>query len=217
MMETAINFNEKNRKISQWLFNPFYYMAGMKALTMGVIIILITDYLVFLKDCRFNGLLIFYFRPFHDPLWLCVSGGIISWLLLSILLFISGKIISKSRIRIIDVLGTQALAQFPYLFVALAVMIPGMIQAYTRFFYSFFSGNGGWQLFSMDMSPDLIVFVIGFMLQLVTATWMIVLMYQAFVVSCNVTGRKAVTAFFISLLIGQAISMKVIYQLSTTL
>jgi hypothetical protein len=217
MTETVINFNENNRTISQWLFNPFYYIAGIKALAIGVIIILITSYLAFLRDCRVDGLLVFYIRPFDDPLWVCISGSIMSWVLLSILLFISGKIISKSRIRIIDVFGTQALAQFPYLFIALAAMIPGMIQAYTRFYYSLFSGKGGWQLFSLDLSLDLIIFVSGFILQLVSATWMITLMYRAFVVSCNVTGRKAVMAFIISLLIGQTISMLVIYQLPTTL
>jgi hypothetical protein len=185
----------------------------MKAMTIGITVILITGYLAFLKNCCFDGLIVFYFGSFHHPLWLCISGGIISWLLLSILLLISGKIISKSRIRIIDVFGTQALAQFPFLFIALAVMIPGTIPAYTRFYYSLFSGQGGWQFFSLDLSLDLIIFVSGIMLQLVTATWMVTLMYRAFVVSCNVAGRKAITLFIISLLIGQTISMILIYQL----
>jgi len=200
---------KKNRTISQWIFNPFYYVAGMKAMAIGVVIIMITGCFAFLKNCRFDALLNFYIRPLKSPLWICISEGLISWLLLSILLLIAGKIISKSRVRIIDVFGTQALARFPYLFIALAIMIPGIIPAFIRFNNNILSGQGASHLFS----PDLIAFASLLIIILATLIWMVALMYRAFVVSCNIAGRKAVIAFIICLIIGQIISTIVIYHL----
>lgn len=209
MKETTVDFNEKHRTISQWIFNPFYYLAGIKAMAIGVVIIVITGYLAFLKSCRFDGLLNFYIRPLKSPLWVCISEGLISWLLLSLLLFIAGKIISKSRFRIIDLLGTQALARFPYLFAASAVMIPGLIPAFIRSNKTLLSIQDASQLFSLDMIAFAFLLIILF----ATAIWMVALMYKAFVVSCNVTGKKAVIAFTLSILIGQFASTIIIYHL----
>ena len=92
---------------------------------IGVIIILITGYLSFLSNIRFIGLISFHNRPL-SPVLNCLLDGLISWLIISLLLLIAGKIISKSRFRIVDVIGTQALARSPYLLLALIPMIPGI-------------------------------------------------------------------------------------------
>jgi hypothetical protein len=206
MTETEIIMNKKYKTLSQWFLNPFYYIAGVKALVIGVVVIAITGCLAFLKTCRFDGLLNFYIRPLKSPLWICIAEGFVSWLLFSILILIAGKIISKSRFRIIDLFGTQALARFPYLFLASAVMIPGLIPAFIRFNNILLSGNGVSQLFSLD----LIAFAFLLIILFTAAIWMVALMYKAFIVSCNVSGKKAVIAFIICLLIGQFISIIVI-------
>jgi hypothetical protein len=209
MAETAIDFNRKNRTITQWLFNPFYYLAGFKALGIGIIVILTTGCFAFLGNSRFNGVLDFHTGLQRLSLWISISEGLVAWLLLSVLLLISGKIISKSRIRIIDIFGTQALARFPYIFCALAAMIPGVNSSTIRFTQSLISNPNAIHLFSMDM----LAFIFMMIIVIVMAIWMVALMYQAFATSCNVSGKKAITAFIVSLLIAETISIIVIHNL----
>jgi hypothetical protein len=202
--------NIMNRKISQWIFNPFYYLAGFKALVPGIIIILITGYLGHLSNGRFNGLLDFHIGSQFSSIWYSLSDSIISWLLISILLLITGKIISKSRIRIIDIFGTQALARFPYLLIALAVLIPGLIPAFYRFIDSIIFFNNSSRL---DIQ-DFMAFIFFIVIIIAAAVWMIALMYRAFAVSSNVSGRKAIIAFIVCLIIGEIISIVIISQIS---
>jgi hypothetical protein len=200
---------KRNRSISQWIFNPFYYVAGIKALVIGITVILITGYLGFLENCRFDGILDFHFGSMQSPLWHCISEGFISWFLLSILLLTAGKIISKSRFRVIDVFGTQALARFPYVFVALVVIIPGIIPIFNNFAKSLLLNHNVSQFFSQDF----IAFAFILIIILVMTIWMVALMYRAFRISCNVSGKNAVIAFIICLLIGEIISKVIILQL----
>ena len=47
-----------------------------------------------------------------------------AWAILGILLYIGGRLISRSRVRLIDVFGTQALARAPGLLIALIMVSP---------------------------------------------------------------------------------------------
>lgn len=38
------------------IFNPFYYIAGLKSLLIGVLGLLITTYLAFITGTHYNGL-----------------------------------------------------------------------------------------------------------------------------------------------------------------
>jgi hypothetical protein len=207
MTETTVDFNEKHKTISQWLYNPFYFLAGSKALGIGIIIIMITGCLAYLEQIRFNGLIDFHFLP--SPFWLCISDGLVSWFVLSILLLIAGKIVSKSQFRIVDVAGTQALARFPYLFITIAAAIPGVSSGSNRFTQALISNPFDLPAFSINMLAFIFIIIVC----LIMAVWMIALMYRAFAVSCNVVGKKAVTAFIIAIIIGEIISAIFLYQL----
>jgi hypothetical protein len=120
----AINNIEEKHTLNRWLFNPFYYIAGVKSIIIGIISISITGILAYQGNVHFNGIIDINFA-FTPSYWLILSELTISWLLMGVLLFITGKIISKTHIRIIDVFGTQAMARIPDFFIALAAMIPG--------------------------------------------------------------------------------------------
>jgi hypothetical protein len=204
-METVINFNENNRTISQWLFNPFYYIAGGKSLLIGIISILITGILAYQGNFHFNGVIDINFR-LTSSYWLSISELTISWLLMGILLYITGKIISKSHIRIIDVFGTQALAWIPDLFIALAAMIPGSHRFVRTLIDSLSHGKP--PIISLDMAA----FIITMITYILMTIWMVALMYRAFAISCNVSGRKAAVCFTISLFVGEIISIIIFSQ-----
>jgi hypothetical protein len=46
-----------NRSLTQWLFNPFRFIAGFKALLLGLIVIALTSLLASLSDTHFDGTL----------------------------------------------------------------------------------------------------------------------------------------------------------------
>lgn len=199
---------EKNHKgkmeIGRWLFNPFYYVAGVKALIIGLIVLVLTGVFAFFSHVRFDGLLDFHMALPPVPLWVNIAENLFSWLLFSILLLLAGKIISKSRPRCIDVFGTQALARLPYLFVSLAALIPGT----RRFARELVAGRASLDQLSVDMAVFILVVVLG----LLMLVWMIVLMYRAFAVSCNVSGKAATLTFIVALIVGEVISKVMLWR-----
>lgn len=195
--------------VSRWLFNPFYYIAGGKALAIGIVVMLITGLSANLSMSRFDGLLDFHFGLQPQPFWINISEILISWLVFSCLLLVSGKIVSKSRIRLIDVFGTQALARFPYLFASLIAFIP----ATHRFVQKLAVDLTAFQRFS----PDMILFIASLIFAILMTVWMVLLMYRAFSISCNISGKKAVSVFIGALIIGEILSHVVLHYGSITL
>lgn len=200
---------EENRggsmKISRWLFNPFYYLAGVKALIIGILVLVLTGIFAFWGEIRFDGLLDFHMALPPVPLWINLTEQLLSWLLLGNILLLAGKIISKSRPRGIDVFGTQALARLPYLFVSLTTLAPGP----PKFAHELVAGRVSLSKFSVDMAAFLLVVVFG----LVMLIWMIVLMYRAFTVSCNVSGKITIAIFIVALISGEIISKVILLRL----
>ena len=200
---------QESNTINQWLFNPFYYIAGGKTLMIGFIAMLLTGLSANLGSSRFNGLLDFHLGLPVQPWWINILEILISWLIFCCLLLISGKIVSKSRIRSIDVFGTQALARVPYLFASLIAFIP----ATSRFTQNLVSDPTVLQ----HLSPDMILYILSIIFVLLMAAWMVVLMYRAFSVSCNVVGKAAISVFIVSLLVGEILSLTVLHYGSQAL
>lgn len=204
MSDTSANpETQGSGALSRWLFNPFYYIAGGKALAIGIVVMLITGLFAYLGPSRFNGLLNFSLGLPAQLLWVNISEILISWLLFSCLLLISGKIISKSRFRSIDVFGTQALARFPYFFASLVAFLP----APHRFVEKLTTDPTAYQ----HVSSDMILFIFATILAYLMAAWMVVLMYRAFSTSCNVAGKAAISVFIAALLIGEILSLVVLH------
>lgn len=191
------------------LFNPFHYFAGFKAMITGIAIILVTGYIAFLSNSRFDGLINFHTLVPLTPVLNCLLDGLISWLIISLLLLIAGKIISKSRFRIVDVIGTQALARFPFLLLALLPMIPGIVMGTISYEQKLFLSKGITDLISVYLIP----FIVLYGMSILMTVWMITLMYRAFSVSCNVSGKKALFGFGICFIIGVIISSSVIKRI----
>jgi hypothetical protein len=210
-MTSPTERSEAKKILDLILLNPFHYIAGIKALILGVIILLLTGYLGFLSGCRFEGLTSIHFIGLQQSVLLNnLLDGMISLLIISILLLIAGKIISKSRFRIVDVIGTQALARFPYLIFALIALIPGITISSVRYQRRLSSLENLTDFISVDLIPFIIIF--GAIILL--SVWMITLMYNAFSVSCNVSGKKAFFGFGICFLIGAIFSPVIINHIT---
>ena len=190
-----------NKKIATWIFNPFHFIAGEKALAAGLAIILLTGFIGSFSNTHFDGVLDFHTGA-SAPTWMYLLEGLVDWLSLGILIGVGGLILSKSHIRIVDVLGTQALARFPTLITALLALLPGFQQQSTRLAESPFSP----EIVPLDMA----VFILVALIALVMIIWMVALMYRAYSVACNVHGGKAIAMFIIGLVLAEALSKVVI-------
>ena len=169
-----------------------------------MLVLVLTGCFAFWGKVRFDGLLDFHMALPPVPLWINIAEQLLSWLLLGSLLSLAGKAISKSTPRIVDVFGTQALARFPYLLVSLTMLAPGP----SRFAHELVAGRVSLDHFSVDMAAFLFVVVFG----LVMMIWMIVLMYRAFAVSCNVSGKAAISIFTVALIAGEIISKVILLR-----
>ncbi len=188
------------KNISTWLFNPFRYIAGRNALITGIVIIIAAAVIGSFSNSHFDGVLDFHTGA-DAPFVFFIIEGLVDWLVMGLLLIIAGFLISKTKFRVIDVIATQALARFPTLITALAALLPG---------YKIMVNKGN--INSMFSWKDInsIVFLIVVFISLLMIIWMIMLMYRAFSVSCNVGGSKTVIFFIIVLITGEILSKVVL-------
>ncbi len=184
----------------RWLFNPFHYVAGGQALAIGMGVIVLTGLAGAAGKFHFDGVLDFH-GPFAAPLWLFVGEGFVDWVSMGAMLLIVGWIVSRSKIRPIDVFGTQALARTPMLIVALLALTPG-------FQPSVLLHPAG------ASSVDLVTTAVVVIVMLVMLVWMVALMYRAYAVSCNVQGVKGAFSFIAALIAAEIVSKLGIWGMS---
>ena len=176
-----------------WLFNPFHFLAGGQALTWGLACIALTAWLGGIFDFRFTGVISFQ-RTAPAPLWHAIAQGLMAWAILSVLLYICGRLISRSHVRPIDVFGTQALARVPGLLIALIVVLPPFRDLTTALIAQ---GSSNLSIAQLALLSS-----VGIVLILLLV-WMVLLMYRAFAVSCNVAGGRAIAVFIAAIALGE--------------
>lgn len=197
-----MNLNPVNKPVT-WLFNPFFYLAGGKALGIGLLVILAAGLLGAYSNTHFDGVLDTHTGA-HVPLLLFVAEGIIDWLCMAVVLVGLGIICSRKSFRALDVFGTQALARWPTLLLGL-LMMPDAIRRFGEQILDWATHPGA--KLAINMS-DAVVFAIVIIASIPLFFWMIFLMYKSFSVSCNLAGVKGVCTFAAGL-IGAEILSKV--------
>ena len=92
----------------QWLnflINPFEWIAGFQALGWGLLGMVVSTVISYLSGWHYHGLL--HFGPAPNPAWWCYAvEHLVVWIVPATLFYLGGLILSRSRIRVIDVLGT---------------------------------------------------------------------------------------------------------------
>lgn len=173
------------------LINPFRYLAGTRALILGLAAILATAVIGYFSKTNFPDV-ISTKVGYSQPLYIGIINNLCNWIALSSILYIASLIFSKSKVRPIDVFGTQALARFPYLLVS--------------------TTGFAWNALGVDLkkslSPVEITIIIPILLISVMLTvWLVVLMYNAFRESSNIKGNKSILIYTVSLLLAVALSI----------
>ena len=179
--------------MKKWLFNPFMYVAGAKALAIGWLFMLLTAFIGHYSNIHFDGALDLHSGKV-TPTWFYFAEQLVDWGFATLVFYIAGRLSSRSSIRFIDVAGTMALARWVWIFAVIIDLI---------FIIPSTPTNGSLQ----DLINDIgYMFVIGAFIELFFIIWFVALMYNAFTVSCNLKGSKAVTAFIVALVIAELLS-----------
>lgn len=184
------------KKILSFLINPFEQIAGYQALIWGLIGMTISTFLSWLSGWHYHGLL--HFGPAPNPALWCYAVEHITVCLIPVALFyIGGLILSRSRIRFVDVLGTIAFAQLPLLIKNIIEFLPPLQQ-----------------LLNMDLnkSPIEITQQAGFstaiclsLVMSIFLIWTLIWMFKALRVSCNLKGYKLGILYFVTICGGEVL------------
>jgi hypothetical protein len=195
-----MNADDK-RKLSTWLFNPFLYVAGAKALLIGWTAILLAGFLASLSKTHFDGVLDMH-TGIAAPSGIFLAEGFVDWICLTVALLIAGRIMSRTSFRTIDLAGTQALARWPTVLVSLIALPPGY-QRFSAHLIEQFLKRGERIEFA---GADAFVFAAVVLGMILLLCWMVLLMYRSYSVSCNLRGAKAVLSFIGALIVAEILS-----------
>ena len=199
-------------KLHHLLFHPFLRIAGAASLGLGLAAILCAGLLGAYQGLHFDGVLDTHVGK-KGPTWFFVGEGMIDWICLASLLLLAGRLVSKTAFRSIDLFGTQALARWPTVLVALACLAPGFHRFSDALTKSIIGLKPGQIPPLPPMGPDTVVFGLVTVFMLACTAWMIALMWRSFSHCCNVRGAKAVSAFVIALLLAEVLSKVLIGRL----
>lgn len=193
------------KKVLTWAFNPFYYIAGGPACALGILVMVLAEAVGILAHARFDGVLDLHsYRS--APLWVRGVEVLVDWLALGFALLIPAKLLSGSRgVRTIDILGTQALARFPFLFAVLLATLPGVERTTDRIDQALQQGVMDMSVLAGPMA-DTIQFLTFAIAIVVLMVWLVALMYRAYAFSSNLRGAKAVVSFIAALIAAEVLS-----------
>jgi len=192
------------------LFRPFEYVSDFKALIIGIVAIALSGLLNVFSGTHFDGVLDVHFGDSKSYSYLFMLEGVINWISFAVLLFIAGKIFSSSSIRFIDVFGTIAMARWPLFIVSVfSLLIPH--QAVDQFIMAKALNVNAPVTIEMY---EIILFIVLTLVMILVTVWVIILMYRAYSVSCNLKGAKGVWSFIVALLIAEVLSKYLIYLLA---
>ncbi len=168
------------------LFNPFRYIAGAKALVMGYLFIIASALMLYSGNLIQDS---YIHIGMAEASFLEVLGAqTIWWIVPAALLYLCGLLLSKSKIRIIDILGTTAFAQLILLLMIAPMLLPVVMNNMLESVASLQTGA----VPDMAEFTPMIIYSIWSLIYLVL---FYIWNYNAFAVSCNVSGWKAIVAF----------------------
>jgi hypothetical protein len=190
------------------LINPFQRIAGVQALLWGALGIAITATVCFFAQLHFVGNLKMDLLSEPVHFLLLLTNQLIICLLPVVLFYGSGLLLSSSKIRFIDVMGTFAFAQLPLIFIPWVGFIPSVRQIMSREFINQLLKNP--EIFQEFTFQYGLFFLLGTLFFL---AWSIVWMFQAYKTSCNLKGAKLGWSFVILLIVSDILCRMLITQL----
>lgn len=189
------------------LFNPFLKTAGSKALLIGLVFVIVSSILAFYFQTHFDGVLDVHFGEINQW-WIPFVENGINILSLFLIFYILGAILTKGRVRWIDILGTTVLARFP-----LIIMPFGNAGNFVQDLGESIAKDPT-HLSEIQFGAGEIIFLILFIiLSMCVLIWYVALLFNAYKISTNLKKGTLVVSFICGLLLAEIVSKIMIYTL----
>ncbi|MDD3323023.1 MAG: hypothetical protein PHS59_16420 [Paludibacter sp.] len=187
----------KRNNFWELLLNPFTRIAGLQAFGLGLVFIILMGIIGTYSYVSFDGVIDMHLV---NQMTFIHSFSLLAIDIISVVLvmWITGLIISKD-FRFIDILGTMTLAKAPFIILAIAGYFTN-------------SPNPAEILRNPGVIFNSVSFILLLILTIPVMIWNIILMINAFKISCNVKGNKLTAAFIIALLTSEIISKILIFK-----
>lgn len=179
------------------LFNPFRYIAGTKSLVWGLIFIISEIVLLYGNGYVMDGYVHITHKPDGMLLWQAALVQVVMWLLPALLLYCCGLVMSHSKIRVVDILGTTAFAQLLLLPIIVPMLIPAVADMLKTVADAALDPAFVSIIDTLPVAPLLLFAVWSLVWLILFYVWN----YNAFSTSCNVRGGKAITVYIVVSLI----------------
>ena len=178
------------------IINPFVYLGGGRALAWGLAGLAAASVIATRLGLTFRGGVSLGYGDW--PLWKTALAQLLVWGIFATLLYLCGLVLSKSRIRAVDVYGTNLFARLPFIGVMLLAALPG-IRAYTDSLL----GMTFTQAEAMIPPVSVIFFALVVLFVLV---WYFVWTYNGYVVSTNLRKGRAAVSFIVCYILAEVLS-----------
>jgi len=195
-------------KIEQ-LANPFERIAGFKALIIGLLGVFAAGTIGYYSKTHFDGILNIH-SGLQGSLFLHLSEPIISILTISLWFLTGSWILSPSKIRAIDVIGTQFFAFLP-LVPASLIGFSGSMERFNQQMMDYIQHPT--QPISLSTGDSVVT---GFLILiiLVLTIWSGTLIFYACKISANLSNKKLIPLFISGIIIGMAIPKLIFHFIS---
>lgn len=189
------------------LFNPFVKIAGAPSLFIGLASMLLAGFIGCLSKTHFDGILNVH-AGIHANWYIHLLGPVLSVLTVGIWFAVFALIFSKSKVRMIDIFGTQCFAFLP--------LLPASLMGFFKVVDEF-----GTQLQKMAQQPGqplsfepfmMIGFILIILFVLLFTVWSAVWIFNGYKVASNLPQKTLIPVYITGLIIGMIVPK---YLLST--
>lgn len=200
-------------------YNPFEYLAGGKALLIGLGLMVLASLAGTVTHIWFPGVLDLKL-DYEGSFLIHLVTSLMSWGILVVMFYGLALGLSSSKVRLIDISGTLALARAPQLLAALTGTGGIVSKALNNLLYNLTRDAGEaippqfiGTITPVDLKAWEWFLAFNLMaLQLLTILWMVALMFHAFRVSSNLKDTRLVVSFVVGLLVAEALSVFAVFR-----
>ncbi len=179
------------------LLNPFIKIAGLKSLLYGLGAMILASIIGYFSHTHFDGVLSVH-SGWSTSWYAQLAEPLLNWLFIGTWFYAFSLILSPSKVRAIDIFGTQAFAFIP--------IIPTSFSGFFTFMNDLVQRLVGVDptTFSIDMLPvkELVWAIILTLFIMLFVVWSAIWIYNGFKISSNMGHNKVIPVYIAAIILG---------------
>ena len=182
------------------LLNPFYKVAGWKAVFIGLIFVCATTLLGYLSNTTFFGIEVKYVHSVTIGRAFALHGAGLG--VYFVVMYLVSVILARG-VRMQDILGTVMLSRYPLIFAA----IPGFFITLPDIDFM----NPTPAHFS-EMLHLLTPTLLGAVFMMIFSIWSLVVMYNGFKTSTGLKGARCGVGYALTIIIAEIVTLLLVFK-----